>query len=157
MNILAVSSTKPSRPFHSDGHGRKHGHCNGYKKSPLRKFHLSRGRTVTAKAVGFLFRVRDDDQDREESYAAGDFDGLVIGDKYLWEEELKAIRSMEDQLSNKRVFILGINSPEDFMPPSLVEVIELRDTFMQSGAKSVDYVHYEDAVCHFKSPLDDLL
>lgn len=108
----------------------------------MRKFRLPHGRTVATKAAGFLFRVRDNDDDIFQGYANGDFDGLIMSDKFKWDHELEFIRSM--QIAGKAVSILGMDSPDDFMPPTWIEIMQLKDAFISSGAKSVDYIHYED-------------
>lgn len=112
------------------------------RRSVMRKFRLPHGRTVATKAAGFLFRVRDNDDDIFQGYANGDFDGLIMSDKFKWDHELEFIRSM--QIAGKAVSILGMDSPDDFMPPTWIEIMQLKDAFISSGAKSVDYIHYED-------------
>ena len=112
------------------------------RRSVMRKFHLPHGRTVATKAAGFLFRVRDNEDDIFQGYANGDFDGLIMSDKFKWDHELEIIRSM--QITGKAVSILGMDSPDDFMPPTWIEIMQLKDAFISSGAKSVDYIHYED-------------
>lgn len=110
-------------------------------RTVMRKFHLPHGRDVATKAAGFLFRVRDDDQ-FDKSRIIDDFDGLIVSDKYRWYTDLEFIRTLE--IDGKAVSILGMDSPDDFMPPTWVEIMQLRDAFFSSGAKSVDYIHYED-------------
>lgn len=110
--------------------------------NPRRKFYLPRGRIATTKAAGFLFRVRDDDDSANAPEASGDFDGLIMSDKVHWDAQLEAIQSME--VSGKAISILGMDSPDDYMPPTWVEILQLRDAFISSGARSVDYIHYEE-------------
>lgn len=121
-------------------------HGQSMHRGLMRKFHLPHGRNVTAKAAGFLFRVRNDDEDTRlvPEYNVGDFDGLITSDKLHWDDNLESIRSME--FSGKTISILGMDSPDDFMPPTWIEIMQLRDAFMSSGAKSVDYIHYEDDI-----------
>lgn len=89
-----------------------------------------------------MFRVRDDDDSANAPEASGDFDGLIMSDKVHWDAQLEAIQSME--VSGKAISILGMDSPDDYMPPTWVEILQLRDAFISSGARSVDYIHYEE-------------
>ncbi len=72
-----------------------------------------------------------------------EYDGLVLNeDKYGWARELEEIRSWN--LCGKYVSILGMDNPDTVMPPTWVEIMQLRDAFIHSGAKSVDYIYYEN-------------
>lgn len=101
-----------------------------------------RSRIATTKAAGFLFRVRDDDDSANEAEEAGDFDGVIWCDKDHWHAHLAAIRSME--VFGKAISILGMDSPDDFMPPTWLEISQVRDAFVSSGASSVEYVHFDE-------------
>lgn len=90
------------------------------------------------KAAGFLFRI-DDERERG---AIQDFDGLIVSGTNTWDEDLLGIKALD--IAGKSVSILGMDSPDDFMPPTWVEVMQLRDAFISCGAQSVEYVHYED-------------
>ena len=87
-------------------------------------------------AAGFLYKV----QDEPEPESQGDYDGVVMTSKSRWYEELAHIRDME--ISGKCVSILGMDSPDTVVPPTWCEIMQLRDAFMEGGARSVDYVHY---------------
>ena len=95
-----------------------------------------RQRSVKCAAAGFLYKVQDEPQ--PESH--GDYDGVVMTGKSRWYEELAHIRDME--ISGKCVSILGMDSPDTVVPPTWCEIMQLRDAFMEGGARSVDYVHY---------------
>lgn len=122
-----------------------------------RKFYIPNGRSVQCKAAGFLYRVSDekekkDEQEDEETFDSYDdhlcdFDGLIVTeDKYRWAADLENIRCLN--LRGKCVSILGMDSPDNVMPPTWMEIMELRNAFMQSGAISVAYVYYEDGTFH---------
>ena len=126
-------------------------------KSRRKKFHIPNGRSVQCKAAGFLYRVTDekdkkDEQEDEETFDSYDdylcdFDGLIVTeDKYRWAADLENIRCLN--LRGKCVSILGMDSPDNVMPPTWMEIMELRNAFIQSGAGSVEYVYYEDGAFH---------
>lgn len=108
----------------------------------LRKFHLPKGRTVFTKAAGFLFRIEDESHLAHMDTAYRDFHGLIVSEPKSWADDLDGIRSLD--IEGKAVSILGMDSPDDLMPPTWVEVMQLREVFISCGARYVEYVHYED-------------
>lgn len=143
VSMLGTVSVQRTGLHHQSQHKLSKHRC-ATRRGVMRKFHLPHGRTITTKAAGFLFRVRDDEDDVHlfQGYANGDFDGLILSDKCSWNNDLESIRSMK--VAGKAVSILGMDSPDDLMPPSWMEIDQLRDAFFSCGARSVDYVHYED-------------
>ena len=97
-------------------------------------------RSVSCECAGFLYKLADD-HDHDADFQ-GEYDGVIMAaSPTCWYAELANIRDLE--LSGKRVSILGMDSPDTVIPPTWIEVMQLRDAFMEGGAKSVDYVHYE--------------
>lgn len=76
------------------------------------------------------------------------YDGLVSTHEASWYSELAAIRALN--LQGKKVSILGMDSPDTSIPPAWMQIMQLREAFVEGGARSVDYVYYEDESDNFQ-------